>query len=128
MAENNNMTQTQLETKHGPTLPDHYKQHHQEDRNNKVPIDHDRVSKEKRNNPPVTKPLTTKRTEKVKITVKYKKRSTVLFTATIFLVTNGKVKHAARVKQLLARIQRVDTHFFIAPYEDKKLAEITQPE
>ena len=46
MAEKNNMTQTQLETKHGPTLPDHYQQQDQEDRNNEETIDHDRVSKE----------------------------------------------------------------------------------
>ena len=126
MAENNNMTQTQPEIKHGPTLPDHYQKQHKEDRNNEETIDHDRVLKEKRNNPPVTEPLTTKRTEKVKITGEYKKRSTVLFTATIVLVTNRKV-HAARVNQLLAIIQRVDKDFFIAPYEDKKLGNITQP-
>ena len=56
------------------------------------------------------------------------KRSTVLFTAMIFLVPNGKVQHVARVKQLLAIIQRVDKEFFIFPYEENKLAMITQPE
>ena len=56
------------------------------------------------------------------------KRSTVLFTATIFLASKEKVQKIARVKQLLAIIQRVDKDLFIPPYEDKNLAVITQPE
>ena len=82
------MMQTQLKMKHGPILPDHYQQQHQEYRNNEEKIDHDRVSKEKRNNPPVTEPLKTKKSEKVKITGENMQRITVLFTATIFSAPN----------------------------------------
>ena len=83
MAENNEWTQTKPANNHSPTLPKHYQKEHQEQRYDEETRDQPIERVKKYNNPPAIKTGALKKPD-VRITGEDMKRSTVLFTTTIF--------------------------------------------